>query len=155
MITDSTRSALRFWRTAYMAGVRITCDGDTFQFGKALNYWQRLQTFGAFGMFPKDEQVAPVDWISDGVAEHEGELRKLLLQPFPAPYQRFAAHVLTLDYEVRPIVRHAKMAGHDVGSIAMDGGHFLTYGGKCSPTKESYQVPALPAILNHVKELRI
>lgn len=155
MITDITRTALRFWRSAYTAGIRITHNGDEYQFTKALNYWQRVEQFGAFGVFPKDEPVIVPEWVTEGIAKHDSELYRLLSQSFPSAYQRFAAHVLTLDFEVKPVVRHARSAGFDVGSVAMDGGHFLICNGKCDRSNDTYQLPALPAILSHVKELRL
>jgi hypothetical protein len=155
MLTDTQRSALKFWRSAYSAGVRITCDDNAFQYSAALNYWQRLMRFGSFGIFPETLTVPPPTWVAAGVTEHEAELRRLLCQPFPTAYQRFAAHVLVLDYEVRPIEAHAKARGFDISSIGMNGGQFLMCYGECKPITTTQSPPPIPPILEKFRRIEI
>lgn len=59
LFSDDLRPTLRFWANAYKAGIRITVALQGFAFTRALNYWQRIEGFGAFGVFLEPEPVEP------------------------------------------------------------------------------------------------
>jgi hypothetical protein len=141
------RPAIAFWAKAYAAGVRIVWDGKKFEYQKACNWLCRLEQHNAFGMFPTVEATMPEPWVTDGVEQHETGLVVFLSQQFPKPYQRFAAHMLVLDHEVRPIESHAKRNGHIIASAGVNGGHVLMYHGKCEPTTNIY-TNDLPPVLS-------
>mgnify|MGYP003378474073 CR=1 FL=1 len=146
------RPAVAFWAQAYSNGVRILWDGQKFDYLLAYNWYQRLEQGGAFGMFPADESTTPAPWVTDGVEQHETGLIVFLSQQFPKVYQRFAAHMLVLEHEVRPIESHARRNGHMVGSAGVNGGHVLMYHGKCEPSTHSY-APTLTPILSHYRSI--
>jgi hypothetical protein len=148
------RPAVAFWAKAYGAGVRILWDGKQFQYQQASHWYRRLETHGAFGLFPAAVPVTPEPWVTDGVEQHDAGLIVFLSQPFPDPYRRFAAHTLVLDYEVKPIEAHARRAGHLVIGTGVNGGQVLMYHGKCDPTKHSY-APTLPPILSHYRSITL
>lgn len=142
------RPAVAFWAQAYADGVRILWDGQTFNYSQSQNWYRRLEQHGAFGMFADEVPTMPAPWVTDGVEQHETGLIIFLSQQFPKVYQRFAAHMLVLEHEVRPIESHARRNGHLVGSAGVNGGHVLMYQGKCEPSTHNY-APTLPPILSH------
>lgn len=148
------RPAVAFWADAYRAGVRILWDGQQFAYLQAANWYQRLEMFGAFGLFADDEPATPAPWILDGIEQHETGLVIFLSQQFPKVYQRFAAHLLVLEHEVRPIEAHARRGGHLVASAGVNGGHVLMYRGKCEPSTHSY-APTLPPILGQYRSIAL
>ena len=148
------RPAISFWASAYSAGIRILWDGAQFLYRNAVNWNRRIENAGAFGIFPADAAVNPAPWITDGVEEHDTGLIQFLSQPFPSAYKRFAAHVLVLDYEVKPIEAHARRNGHIVTGIGLNGGYTLMYQGKCEPSKREYGYD-LPAVLRGITEVKI
>ena len=148
------RPAVVFWSQAYSAGVRILWDGQKFDYLQAYNWYQRLQMHGAFGMFADDAPTTPAPWVTDGVEEYEAGLLVFLSQQFPKAYQRFAAHLLVLEHEVRPIEAHARRNGHLVGSAGVNGGHVLMYHGTCAPTTHSY-APTLPPVLSQYRSIAL
>lgn len=148
------RPAVAFWAQAYSAGVRILWDGQTFKYSQSQNWYRRLETHGAFGMFADDESTTPAPWVTDGVEQHETGLIIFLAQQFPKMYQRFAAHMLVLEHEVRPIESHARRNGHMVGSAGVNGGHVLMYHGKCEPSTHNY-APTLPPVLSHYRSIAL
>ena len=148
------RPAVAFWAQAYMAGVRILWDGKTFDYLQAYNWYQRLEKHGAFGLFADDAPTTPMPWVTDGVEQHETGLVIFLSQQFPEHYRRFAAHMLVLEHEVRPIESHARRNGHLVSSAGVNGGHVLMYHGKCAPTTHSY-ARTLPPVLSQYRSIAL
>ena len=148
------RPAVVFWSQAYAAGVRILWNGKTFDYLQAHTWLRRLEMHGAFGMFPDDVPTTPAPWVTDGVEQHETGLIIFLSQQFPKVYQRFAAHMLVLEHEVRPIETHARRNGHLIGSAGVNGGHVLMYHGTCTPSTHSY-APTLPPVLSQYRSITL
>lgn len=146
------RPAVSFWAKAYAAGVRILWDGQQFQYQQACNWYCRLETHGAFGLFPASVPVVPEPWVTDGVEQHDAGMIVFLSQTFPEQYRRFAAHMLVLDYEVKPIEANARRNGHWVVGTGVNGGQVLMYHGKCKPSERT-PVYSLPPVLSHYKEI--
>ena len=142
------RPAVSFWANAYVNGVRITWDGNEFTFTEAINWHVRLERYTAFGKFPESKPVEPPAWVVDGISEHRVGLVEFLSQPFPKAYQRFAAHILVLEYEVKPIEANARLNGHLITGTGVNGGYVLFYHGKCKPQEKAAAAPTMPAILS-------
>lgn len=155
LFSDDLRPVLRFWTNAYKAGTRITVVPQGFTFTRALNYWQRIEKFGALGVFPESEPVEPPAWVYAGLEDHEDGLRVLLGQEFPDPYARFCAHLLLYEHELQYIEIHARRAGHHIGAVGVDGGYFLMYHGKCAPSQSVATQRPLPPILSHIRQLTL
>lgn len=155
LFSDELRPTLLFWTNAYKAGIRITAAPQGFTFTRALNYWQRIEKFGALGIFPEPEPVEPPAWVYAGLEDHEDGLKTLLDQKFPEPYTRFCAHLLLYEHELQYIEIHARRAGHHIGGAGVDGGYFLMYHGKCVLYQSVVTLQPLPSILSHIKQLSL
>lgn len=148
------RPAISFWAQVYSTGVRIVSDGSQFAYLEAWNWLRRLDENNAFGALPPEKPVTPDVWVVEGVGLHRVGLTAFLSQRFPKPYDRFAAHVLLLEYEVLPIEAHARRNGHIVVGAGVNGGNVLMYYGRCEPSKREF-APNLPPVLSKYRSLSL
>lgn len=151
---DQKRTALLFWRDAYRLGVRIIFQEGQFKFLRSMNYNQRLDAFGGFGLFPADQVVEPSERLLRGVETHAECLRYWLFQKPPTQYAKFFYHLLTCDHELEPIEHHAAENGFDIRGVGMDGGYFLFYHGKREPV-DGGRLRSVPPITSHIKEISL
>lgn len=155
MLKSKTNEALRFWAACYKAGVRLTMGSDGVEYTRAWNYWRRLTELGGFGRFPDPTPVEPALWIQDGVNLHSESLRVLLSTKFPVSYERFAFHLLILDYELKPIEHHAHKNKVNLRGVGVDGGWVLTMVDYAPRTEQMVEPPLISPILAQYKEVTI
>lgn len=143
---DTLRSALNWWAHQYRLGVRITIGNGQFVFTRSMLPWQRMETFGKLGQFPK-----PVELPALPVLEaHAPALRLMLQQTAPPRYAPYFYHLLSKDHELDPIEDSAHQMLENILGIGCDGGYFLAYYGRqpvAPDQKERRNLAVLPPIL--------
>lgn len=150
-----SRESLAFWVAAYKAGYRITATGGKVEITAAWHYWDRLTAFEQFGVFPEPIQVDPPEWVVTGLQAHGKGLAGWLMTPAPNLYRPFFWHLLTLDYEAKPIMHHAHRSGIGIGDMGVDGGRVLVLDGVVPPDGKQEKPPELTPIVRRFAELRI
>lgn len=133
---DTLRSALNWWAHVYKLGTRITMLDGQFVFTRSMLTWQRLETFGKFGEFPKPAPVELPDHFQPDLDKHMPALRLFLQQPAPDRYVPYFYHLLNKDYELEPIEDSAHQTLENLLGIGCDGGYFLVYYGRRSMSPE-------------------